>query len=98
LCRRCGRCTIAGLLELRDRYGLLCNLAGGGRQAVQCVKRPDVKFVVAVACERELTAGILAAFPRPVLAVTNRTPNGPCKDTTVDLEQVDRAVRSAVRA
>jgi len=93
-CRRCGQCDVAGLLKIRDRYGLLCNLAGGGGQALACARRPEVKAVVAVACERELTAGILAAFPRPVLAVPNMRPHGPCRDTAVDLARVERAVLS----
>mgnify|MGYP006290105085 CR=1 FL=1 len=92
-CLRCGKCCVAGLLDIGDRYGLICRVAGGGRQALECVKQPDVKAVVAVACEPELTAGILASFPRPVLAVNNLLPNGPCKHTEVNLEKVESAVR-----
>ena len=93
-CRRCGQCEVAGLLNIRDRYGLSCKLAGGGQQAVDYVKQRDVRAVVAVACERELTAGILASFPLPVLALPNKRPRGACKDTAVDLDEVERAVRS----
>jgi hypothetical protein len=92
-CRRCGQCSVAGLLELRDRYGLAGNVAGGGRQALRYARQPGIRAVVAVACEAELAAGILAAFPRPVYAVVNTRPNGPCKDTGVDLAEVERAVR-----
>jgi uncharacterized protein len=91
-CRRCGQCDLAALLKLRDEFGLLCSLASGGRQALAYVRRADVKAVVAVACEKELLDGIRAAFPKPVLAVPNKTPHGPCHDTVVDLQGVREAL------
>ena len=93
-CRRCGQCDVAGLIAIRDRYGILCNLANGGRQALDFLRDPAVKAVVAVACEQELADGIRAALPTPVLAVPNTRPNGPCKGTGVPLEAVEAAVRS----
>lgn len=93
-CARCGRCRLADLLKLRDAYGLLCCLASGGRQALARVRKPDVKAVVAVACEKELIDGIRAAFPKPVLAVPNLRPHGPCKDTDTDLATIRTAVES----
>lgn len=93
-CRRCGQCDVAGLIEIRDRHGIRCNLAAGGRQALGYVRASGVKAVVAVACEQELVAGIRAAFPKPVLAVPNERPDGPCNDTRVPLDAVDAAVRS----
>ncbi len=93
-CRRCGQCDIAGLLAIRDRYGILLDLAGGGRQALSFLRDPAVKAVVAVACEQELADGIRAAFPKPVLGVPNTRPNGACKDTRVALDAVEAAVTS----
>ena len=92
-CRRCGKCDVADLLEIRDKYGIQCHVAGGGRQAIGLVKQSSVKAVVAVACEKELALGIKASFPKPVLAVSNQLPNGPCKDTCVTTAIVDAAVR-----
>jgi len=92
-CKRCGQCDVAGLLVLRDKYGILCNLASGGRQALEYVWDERVRAVVAVACEKELMDGIRASFPKPVLAVPNRRPNGPCRDTCVDLDEVEEAIR-----
>lgn len=91
-CARCGRCRVADLVVLCEEYGIRGCLAGGGRQAVAAVRHPQVKAVVAVACDRELCAGIMAAFPKPVLAVPNQLPNGPCRDTTVDINAVRAAV------
>ena len=45
-CARCGACNIAGLLELRDAFGLRCLVAGGGRQALGMVKDRKVRGVM----------------------------------------------------
>lgn len=93
-CAKCGSCDVAGILALRDRYGIQCSLAGGGKQALLSVKERSVKAIVAVACEKELAEGIRASFPKPVLAVTNQRPNGPCRDTEVDLANVENALET----
>jgi hypothetical protein len=40
-----------------------------------------------------LKHGILAAWPKPVLAVTNITPEGPCRNTLADPGKVAEAIR-----
>lgn len=95
-CKGCGLCPVKGLLDLRNRYGVLCRIAGGGRQALAFVKEPEVAAVVAVACERELVEGILASFPKPVLAVRNTRPKGACHDTQADLAEVEAAIRELI--
>lgn len=96
-CRRCGQCDLTGLLEIKERFGIRCNLASGGRQALGYVKDPAIRAVVAAACERELIAGIRAAFPKPVLAVENTRPHGPCKFTRVNLARVEQAVAELLK-
>lgn len=96
-CARCGRCDVAAVLKLRDELGIKCRIAGGGRQAVEMVKDPVVKVVVAVACEKELKDGIRASFPKSVYAICNVRPFGPCKDTEVDMSQVRAAVESLLK-
>ncbi len=91
-CKRCGKCQVGELLALQETYGVNCKIAGGGRQALALVKSCDVKITVAVACEKELRSGILAALPKPVFAITNTRPLGPCKDTRVDLEEVKKVI------
>lgn len=95
-CAHCGQCNINDLLEIRDEFGIQCNLAGGGREAVAYVKAPGVKAVIAVACEKELAAGVVAAFPKPVVAVPNLRPHGPCRDCAVDVEELRRVIRNLV--
>lgn len=82
------------LAGLRDGFGVVACVVGGGRQALAHTRRPDVKAVVAVACRKELLQGIRAAFPKPVYAVLNSTPEGACKNTVVDPAAVADAIRA----
>ena len=91
-CRRCGDCRVGDIVGLAEEYGVRAACATGGRLALELVKDKSVRAIVAVACEKELSGGIIGAFPKPVLAVSNARPNGPCKDTTVDIEEVRKAV------
>jgi hypothetical protein len=91
-CRRCGQCSLAALSRLREDFGVVACVVGGGRQALLHTRRKDIKAVVAVACEKELTHGIWAAFPKPVLAITNTTPEGPCRNTLADPEKVAESI------
>lgn len=93
-CLRCGKCSLADLVRARDDYGMVCCVVGGGRQALLQARNPAIKAIVAVACERELVAGIRAAFPKPVLAVPNQTPEGPCRNTLADSHAVVAAVET----
>lgn len=93
-CRQCGRCRIGQMRELTERYHIRCVVASGGRRAIAEVRRPETKAVVAVACEKELIAGILATIPKPVLAVTNSRPCGDCCNTCVDPQRVEEAIKA----
>jgi hypothetical protein len=92
-CARCGKCPIDGILALRDRYGIRVELVSGGRKAVAAAKSKQIRAVVAVACSKELAAGLKAVFPKATLAITNELPEGPCVNTTVDLDRVEHEVR-----
>ena len=97
-CNACGRCGVTDLLSIRDEFGVHCSLAAGGREAVAFVRDPKIKAVIAIACKKELTQGILAVFPTPVLGVFNIQTNGPCRNTQIDPDLVRVAVRSMLRA
>ena len=96
-CKRCGRCKIGELISLAEKYGCRSAVASGGRLAVARVKDPSVKAVVAVACRKELRQGILASFPKAVIGVVNTWPGEPCKDTDVEISEVERAVQWLLR-
>jgi len=91
-CKRCGRCTVDAIMALGDEYGVRVACATGGRLALEMVKSDAVKGVVAVACDKELRAGVIGGFPKPILTVSNSRPNGPCKDTAVAVEDVREAI------
>jgi uncharacterized protein len=96
-CKRCGRCKIGSMLELCERTGAQGAIAKGGRAAVERARQPDIKAIVAVACEKELKSGIFACLPKAVIAVANRRPNGPCNWTDVDIEDVEAAIQWLTR-
>lgn len=96
-CRRCGRCVVSRFAKLGEETGVRVFMATGGRQAAERAARPEVKAIVAVACEKELRAGIFASLPKAVYAQTIEWPCGACKDTTVSFERVEHAVRWFLR-
>ncbi|MFZ5592100.1 MAG: DUF116 domain-containing protein [Bacillota bacterium] len=91
-CRRCGRCPVNSLLQLREAYGIRVGIATGGTLARALVKQYRPRAIVAIACERDLTSGIQDANPIPVLGVTNLRPNGPCYNTMINVERVKQAL------
>jgi len=96
-CRRCGLCPIGGLLELRDRYGVHLAVATGGTIARRLVVEKRPRFILAVACERDLSSGIQDTYPLPVFGLLNERPNGPCFDTLVSLPMVESALQRFIR-
>lgn len=92
-CARCGQCPVSGLLELGEKYGLFLEVVNGGTLARKRVATFKPNGIIAVACERDLTFGILDVYPIPVFGVINDRPNGPCFNTSVDLSMVETAVK-----
>lgn len=92
-CSRCGGCPVGGLLELCESHGVHLRIASGGTLARDAVKTLRPRAIVAVACERDLTSGILDCIPLPVLGVTNERPQGPCYNTQVSWDAVDKAIK-----
>ncbi|MBW2610323.1 MAG: DUF116 domain-containing protein [Deltaproteobacteria bacterium] len=91
-CEACGKCKIKDLVGLSAKYHVPISVATGGTLARRIVveKRPDI--IIGVACERDLTSGIQDSYPIPVFGILNKRPFGPCYDTDVDLELVERGM------
>jgi len=89
-CDRCGKCPIAGLLTLYDKYGVNLAVATGGTIARRIVVQLRPHLIIAVACHRDLSSGIQDTYPLPVYGVLNERPHGPCLDTTVAIDQVEQ--------
>ena len=92
-CKRCGRCSIAGLLELSDKYNIHLAVATGGTIARRIVVERRPRFILAVACQRDLASGIQDTYPLPVYGILNLRPHGPCLDTLVPLDHLEAAIR-----
>jgi hypothetical protein len=91
-CRRCGECDIEGVADLARQRGVAVAVATGGTVARRIVVEQRPRFIVAVACERDLTAGIRDAYPLPVIGILNVRPNGPCFNTRIVLAEVARVL------
>ena len=92
-CKRCGKCSIAGLLELSDKYNIHLAVATGGTIARRIVVERRPKIILAVACQRDLASGIQDTYPLPVYGILNLRPHGPCLDTLVPLDHLEAAIR-----
>ncbi|GJQ59209.1 MAG: DUF116 domain-containing protein [Candidatus Scalindua sp. AMX11] len=92
-CKRCGKCKVKDLLEVSEEYGISIAVASGGRIALKRVMAEEVQGVVAIACEKELRVGLMAAMPKAIVAVPNLRPHGYCVDTDVYLDDVLKAVK-----
>lgn len=91
-CKHCGKCCICELIDLSKKYHAVIKVATGGTLARKFIEECKPGGVVAVACERDLSAGIQDAGYLPVIGVLNCRPNGPCINTNVELDKVEQAL------
>lgn len=96
-CRRCGNCQMAEILRLSSEKGLCVEVVTGGTLARQAVQKHQPRAVIAVACERDLSSGMLDSFPLPVIGIINERPQGPCFNTRVDLKMLEAAIDSLLQ-
>ncbi len=67
-------------------------VATGGTLARRVIEEKRPKAVIAVACERDLSSGIIDSFPLFVYGLPNMRPNGPCRDTFVDVGALNELI------
>ena len=96
---RClSRPALDGVMEIAKRYDVATFVATRGAYARQVIRERRPKAVVAVACERDMVSGLHDVAGRlPVLGLTMQLPNGPCKDASLDLAQMEAFVRKYLR-
>ncbi len=92
-CGECGSCAMRELKELVLRYQVRNRIVGGGTLALMAVRELGPRAVVGVACEGELLAAIRELGRVPVMAIPNSRPEGPCRNTRVDVPLVEDALR-----
>ncbi|HDL04507.1 MAG TPA: DUF116 domain-containing protein [candidate division Zixibacteria bacterium] len=82
------------LRALRDHYGFHMATVGGGTEARRKINEIRPEMIIAIACERDLLSGFKDVNTHiPVIGFPNRRPEGPCKNTCVDLNQIEDAVK-----
>ncbi len=91
-CHRCGKCQLPEIMQISQEKGVKTVVVSGGTLARRALKKHKPRAVVAVACERDLSSGILDSFPLPVIGVLNERPEGPCFNTLVDLTALQKSL------
>ena len=92
-CKDCGKCKITDLKRIARETGVHIAIATGGSLARRIIIKHRPKFIIAVACERDLVDGLLDVFPIPVYGVLNERPCGPCINTSVAVEIIEAALK-----
>lgn len=86
------------LRALAAAAGVEFTVVGGGEEARAMIAEIDPAGVLAIACERDLVAGVREiAATRPVLTLANRRPEGPCRNSEIDLDRA-RALLDELQA
>ena len=88
-CHFCGRCPIGELLRLAEKWKVEVAVVPGGTLARSAVSTKKPHMIVAAACERDLSSGIIDSFPLPVLGTLLERPFGPCFNTSVSICQLE---------
>lgn len=91
-CKKCGKCKIKDLLELKEKYNTKIFIVTGGTLARKIIIDNIPKAAIAVACERDLTSGIRDIKKIPVLGIFNTRPNGPCINTNINIKEVENSI------
>jgi hypothetical protein len=66
----------------------------GGEEAREAIKEYRPTLILALACERDLMSGIKdVAEMVPVLAIPNKRPEGPCKNTDFSTAELEEALK-----
>ncbi len=96
-CKRCGRCQVGAILQLRDKYGINVCIATGGSLARKKISKLKPQLVIAAACYRDLSEGIHDIFPLPVVGSLIARPNGPCQNTSLDLQEIEQIIQKYIK-
>ena len=93
-CEKCGKCDINDLCNIIEKYNIKAAIATGGNLARKIIIENKPKFIIAVACDRDLVDGMREVFPIPIFGVLNERPEGPCINTRVNSQKIDLALNA----
>ncbi len=67
----------------------------GGEKARAAVTEVKPEAIIGVACERDLLSGIQDVITKiPVIGIPNMRPEGPCKNTIIDIGEFEKAIQT----
>lgn len=79
--------------EIKEKYQFEVHTVSGGELARKKVRELRPTAVIGVACERDLVSGIRDVGRKiSAIGIPNERPNGPCKDTHIDMEELISAI------
>ena len=97
LCQECGLCCVGDLKYLQRTYGVQCDVVTGGTLARRRINEKKPGLIIAIACERDLVSGLMDVKNVPVYAIINDRPEGPCYNTVVQKEEVEKTIKHFIR-
>jgi uncharacterized protein len=87
------RAARSQVVDRIERLAAKMVTASGGEEARKAIQENRPSLILAIACERDLISGLKDIADRiPVLAIPNRRPQGPCKNTQLPIEELDAAL------
>lgn len=85
--------NLKGINALKEIYPLDVLTVSGGELARKKVKEMKPTAVIGVACERDLVSGIRDVGKKiSVIGIPNERPEGPCKNTHIDMKELIGAI------
>jgi hypothetical protein len=96
-CNDCGKCVISLFKKLNNEINIKIFIATGGTLARRIIVNEKPRCIIAVACSRDLVDGILDVYPIPVFGVLNQRDNGPCFNTNVDVEIIQKFLNKFIK-
>jgi len=81
------------IIAIAKKYQCLIFTVPGGELARKLIAEHKPLAVIGIACERDLLSGIRDVHHIPIIGIPNQRPEGPCKNTTVDLSKIEEAIR-----
>jgi uncharacterized protein len=83
--------------ELAARLGVHVAVVAGGELARKRIVEHKPSAIIGVACERDLVSGLRdVGHKLRVLGIPNERPNGPCKDTVIDMAALQAAIEVCI--
>lgn len=86
------------IISLANNYKCLIYTVPGGTLARKIIAEQKPAAVIGIACERDLISGMCDVQKIPVIGIPNQRPEGPCKNTTVDYEKIEEAIKFLVES